>query len=204
MNKKTLILLLILLFVVAGTMALLSGQISLPRLGPAKEEVATVGGKIEAQPPTLTAWTRYTDEEFGFSLSYPSDWGIPVEGWIEPPSQHLHQIVLNPDTEEQYLVDIYSQPSPISLINFINAYFGEIEAGPSEIEEVTINGNEAVKFFMAKAGLTPKGIGKIGFRKNPYIVIISTPLTEGETKTILADEDLNQIAESFEWRKQTE
>lgn len=203
MNKAIWLILIILIFA-AGSLAFvfLGDQISIPRLGPAKEEVATVGGEIETAPIATSASevkTRYTNEEFGFSLSYPAGWRIPVEGRIEPPRQHLYQIALNPGTEAQFLVDIYDQPSPIPLSSFVEGFFADIEDGPSEIVETTINDNEAIKFFMAKLGLTSQGAGKTGFRKGAYIVIISTPLIKGSASAVLADETLSALSESFEW-----
>lgn len=165
-----------------------------------KEE--TVGPEMEVEPTSPSesspARTHYTNQEFGFSLSYPADWGLPQENKITPPQQHQFHMDLNP-TGKSYSVDIYDQPSPIPISSFVRAYFADVEGGVTGIEEIEINGQEAVKFFFPKGGLQPSGAGAIALRRGGLISIISTPVLLGTMEEILTDPELSLIAESFSW-----
>jgi hypothetical protein len=141
--------------------------------------------------PTLLV---YLNQEFDFRLNYPLAWGVPQEKRIVPPEQHLYQIILN-SQKGGYRIDIYDQPSPISLGSFVRGYFPAVEW----TNEVEVNGQEALKFFLPRSGLGPEGVGAFAFRKGPYILVIATPVLEGERGEIVEDQILNNLAESFEW-----
>lgn len=145
--------------------------------------------------------TRYTNGEYNFSLCYPLEWALPQEETITPPQQHLYQISLNPNGES-YLVNIYDQPTPVSLGSFVRDYFKGVETGISWTNEVEINGQKALQFFLPMSGAMPVGIGGIAFRKGPYILTLTTPekrIPGGDFKQIVNEETLTQLAESFEW-----
>lgn len=170
--------------------------------GPTKEPTISSGVSTETGLDSEGGYrtTHYTNEEFGFSLNYPSNWALPEEEQITPSQQHLYHITLNPQGEERYYVDIYDQPSPISLRSFVANYFKEIESGPSKIAEAIINGEEAVRFVMRIPSMTgPTGMPHIAFKKGPYVLILSRTAIKAEPEEILRDKILNIIAESFQW-----
>lgn len=196
-------------FIVAVILVLAFGAIGLAAvmgrlpLKQGKKGTTPTKTSLEVTPtPELSSkCTRYTNEEYGFSLCYPLEWAIPVEGWIEPPHQHLHQVVLDP-LGEGYLVDIYNQPTPVSLGSFVRDYFKDIEAGVSWTDDVEINGQEALQFFLPKMGVKPMGTGAVAFRKKSYVLTISTPVKEapeGDPKKLVNEAILTRLVESFEW-----
>lgn len=181
------------------TFAIKTGRIA---LGPTKEPTISSGVSTEVTPtPEVTRCTLYTNEEYGFSLCYPVNWDLPEEEKITPSQQHLYQITLNPKGIS-YMVNIYDQPSPISLGSFVRNYFKDIEGGVSWTNEIEINNQEALQFFIPKAGTTPMGIGALAFRKGNYILTISTPAKkapEGDLKQLVNEETLTRLADSFQW-----
>lgn len=181
------------------TFAVKTGRIT---LGPAKEPTISSGVTTEASPtPGATRCTLYTNEEYGFSLCYPVNWDLPEEEKIAPSQQHLYQITLNPKGIS-YMVNIYDQPSPISLDSFVCNYFKDIEGGVSWTNDIKINNQEALQFFIPKAGTTPMGIGAVAFRKGSYILTISSPaqkVPEGDLRQLVNELALTRLAESFEW-----
>lgn len=182
------------------TFAIKTGRIA---LRPAKEPTISSGVSIEVTPTPedSSRCTLYTNEEYGFSLCYPVNWDLPEEEKITPPQQHLYQISLNPKGMS-YMVNIYDQPSPISLESFVRNYFQDVEAGVSWTNEIEINSQEALQFFIPKAGTAPTGIGAVAFRKGNYILTISTPaqkVPEGDLKQLVNELTLTRLAESFEW-----
>ena len=200
-NWAILIFLIILALLFGGlTFAIKTGRIA---LGPAKE--ATISSGITTgpspSPEDSSRCTLYTNEEYGFSLCYPINWDLPEEEKIAPSQQHLYQITLNPKGIS-YMVNIYDQPSPIPLESFVRNYFKDIEGGVSWTNDVEINDQEALQFFIPKAGATPMGIGAVAFRKGSYILTISTPAKkapEGDLEQLVNESTLTRLAESFEW-----
>ena len=137
--------------------------------------------------------TLYTNEEFGFSLRYSVNWELPEEKRITPPQQHLYQIVFPPDG---YQIDLYDQPSPISLGSFVRSYFPEVNWN----QEIIINQQEGLQFVLSQSG--GKGTGAVALRKASYILVISTPekkAPEGGWQTLVQDETLTRLVESFQW-----
>lgn len=197
------------IFIVLIVLALLFGSLTFAirtgriALGPTKEATISSGVTTEASPaPEVSSrCTLYTNEEYGFSLCYPVNWAFPKEEKVTPLQQHLYQISLNPDGMS-YMVNIYDQPSPISLGSFVRDYFKEVEAGVSWTNDIEINNQEALQFFIPKAGTTPTGIGAVAFRKGSYILTISTPAKkapEGDLKQLVNEETLIRLANSFQW-----
>jgi len=196
-------------FIVAVILVLVFGAIGLAAvmgrlpLKQSKKGTTPTKTSLEVTPtPKLSSQcTRYTNEEYGFSLCYPLEWAIPLEGWIEPPHQHLHQVVLDP-LGESYLVDIYSQPTPVPLGSFVRDYFKDIGAGVGWTDDVEINSQEALQFFLPKMGVKPLGVGAVAFRKEGYVLTISTPVKEapeGDPKQLANEAILTRLVESFEW-----
>ncbi len=71
---------------------------------------------------------------------------------------------------------------------FVTDYYGGIEAGPSEISDVTINKLPAVKFFMEKAMINDHGgSANILFLNNTTAVTISSLGKTGTTSEIMND-----------------
>jgi len=137
--------------------------------------------------------TLYTNEEFGFSLSYPVNWELPEEKRITPPQQHLYQIVFPP---EGYQINLYDQPSPISLGSFVRSYFPEV----SWSQEAIINQQESLQFVLSRDG--GKGMGAVALRKASYILVLSTPEKKalaGDWLSLVQDETLTRLVESFQW-----
>lgn len=190
MNKKWGILIALIALVLTGWFSLRQS----------KEATISSGVSIKATPTpeSQPRCTLYSNEEYGFSLCYPADWSLPEEEKITPPQQHLYQITLNPKGIS-YMVNIYDQPSPISLGSFVRSYFQDIEGGVSWTNEAEINGQEALQFFIPKAGTTPLGIGAVALRKGSYILTISTPAIKGQREEIISDETLLQLVKSFRW-----
>ena len=147
-------------------------------------------------PTITTALTKYSNQEFGFSLAYPNEWSLPKETKITPPQQHLYQIIFNPGGEE-YFVDIYSQMMPLPLVNFVRNYFTEANWS----EEQKINEQNVVKFFLPKSGLEPSGMAGIAFAKGNDVLVISTSNLKGEKEKIINSSVLNQLAESLAWQE---
>lgn len=179
------------------TFAIKTGRIT---LGPAKE--ATISSGVTTGPsPEATRCTLYTNEEYGFSLCYSVNWDLPEEEKIAPSQQHLYQITLNPKGIS-YMVNIYDQLSPIPLESFIRNYFKDIEGGVSWTNDIEINNQEALQFFIPKAGATPMGIGAVAFRKGSYILTISAPakkVPEGDLERLVNEPTLTQLTENFNW-----
>ena len=146
-------------------------------------------------PTSTIILTKYTNQEFGFSLAYPVEWNLPKETKITPPQQHLYQIILNPQGV-QYFVNIYRQMMPLPLVNFIRDYFPEANWS----EEQKINEQNVVKFFLPKSGLEPSGTAGMTFAKDNDVLIISTPVLKGEKEKIINDPVLNQLTEGFNWQ----
>lgn len=168
-----------------------------------QETEPSSGASAAASPtPDLNpACTRYTNEGYGFSVCYPLQWRLPEEGKVAPPQQHLYQIILDPGGEE-YLIDIYNQPAPVSLGSFVRDYFKDVEAGVSWTNDLEIGGQKALQFFIPKMGARAVGIGAVAFRKEGYILTLSTPakrVPEGDLKQLVNEATLTQLARSFEW-----
>lgn len=203
MNKKqplVLIFLGVLVLLLGGlTFAIRTGRIT---LGPTKEAAISSGVSTEVTPtPETSQCTFYTNEEYGFSLCYPVNWDLPEEEKITPSQQHLYQITLNPK-RISYMVNIYDQPSPISLESFVRNYFQDIEGGVSWTNDTEINNQEALQFYISKAGIAPMGIGAVAFRKNSYILTISAPAKkalDGDLKQLVNEPTLTRLVDSFEW-----
>lgn len=191
-----------LILVLAGAVLSLGFAFDRFRLKPFEEEAPSVVSlEPSPTPESVPLCTRYTNGEYSFSLCYPLEWALPEEEAIIPPQQHLYQITLNPQSEN-YLIDIYDQPAPISLGSFVRDYFQGAETSVSWTNEVEIKGQEALQFFLPRTGAMPVGIGGIAFRKGPYVLTITTPekrLSEGDFKQIVNEKTLTQLAESFEW-----
>jgi len=195
------IILVVIVLIFAGlSLGVKSGRIT---LGPAKEADISSGISTEATPASEVGnkCTLYTNEEYGFSLCYPIDWGLPEEEKITPPQQHLYQITLNPKGMS-YMINIYDQPSPISLGSFVRGYFQDVEGGVSWTNDIEINDQKVLQFFIPKAGTMPMGVGAVAFRKGSYILIISTPVKNapaGDLKQLVNEPTLTRLIESFEW-----
>jgi len=202
MNKQWgifVVLIVLALFFGGLTFAIKTGRIT---LGPAREATISSGVSDEASLASdASRCTLYTNEEYGFSLCYPVNWDLPEEEKITPSQQHLYQITLNPKGIS-YMVNIYDQPSPIPLESFIRNYFKDIEGGVSWTNDIEINNQEALQFFIPKAGATPMGIGAVAFRKGSYILTISAPakkVPEGDLEQLVNEPTLTQLTESFNW-----
>jgi len=199
-NWAILIFLIILVLLFGGlTLAIRTGRIT---LGPAREATISSGVTTEATPtPETSQCTLYTNEEYGFSLCYPVNWDLPEEEKVTPSQQHLNQITLNPKGIS-YMVNVYDQPSPISLESFVRNYFQDIEGGVSWTNDTEINNYEALQFYIFKAGTAPMGIGAVAFRKGSFILTISAPAKkapEGDLKQLVNEPTLTRLVESFEW-----
>ena len=155
----------------------------------------TQENSLPTPTPTIVL-TKYTNQEFGFSLAYPAEWSLPQETKIIPPQQHFYQIILNPGGV-QYFIDIYRQMMPLPLANFVRDYFTEANWS----EEQKINEQNVVRFFLPKSGLEPSGSAGIAFAKDNNVLVISISNLKGEKEKIINDEILNQMAESFAWLK---
>jgi hypothetical protein len=188
-KKVTLGLLAILIF--AGV----SWGVKNGRLSFRKADISSgISTKATPRPKTDTSCTLYTNIEYGFSICYPLDWALPEEEKITPSQQHLYQITLNP-YGEAYLIDLYDQPSPVSLEDFVRNYFPEVNWS----SEVTINDREALQFVLSQKG---SNIGAVAFKKANSILIISTPEKkpqEDNWQQLANDEILTQLRESFQW-----
>ena len=147
-------------------------------------------------PTSTIVLTKYTNQEFGFSLAYPVEWNLPKETKITPPQQHLYQIIFNPGGEE-YFIDIYRQMMPLPLTNFVRNYFTEA----SWSEEQKINEQNVVRFFLPKSGLEPNGTAGIAFAKGNDVLVILTSILKGEKEKIINDTILNQLTGSFVWQE---
>ena len=204
MNKKSLILIILIAFVLiigSLTLAALTGRLLI------KKPAITSGVSTETDSFKTNSglekdqsYTQYTNEEFGFSLAYPADWDLPKEERITPPQQHLYTVSLNP-SGEVYPINIYDQPSPISLGSFVRGYF-DLGDSVSWTQETEINGQEALQFVLPQGGLTPTGIGAMAFRQGSYILVIQIPIKEApekDLKQLVNDSRLIQLTESFQW-----
>jgi len=150
----------------------------------------------ETTPTPIQNLTQYSNQEFGFSLSYPAEWALPKETKITPPQQHLYQIIFN-SGETEYFVDIYRQMMPLPLSSFVRDYFTEANWS----EEQKIGTQSVVRFFLPKEGLEPSGSAGVAFAKDNDVLVISTSILKGEKEKIVNDPILNQIAGSFSWQK---
>lgn len=201
MNKKGLLLIVfvILILVVIGfILVILTDRLIIKK--PAIISGVSTGNNsssIESELEADQTYTQYTNEEFGFSLAYPASWDLPQERRITPPQQYLYTLSLNPGGEV-YTINIYDQPSPISLASFVRGYFNEV----SWTQETEINNQEALEFVLPEGGLTATGIGAIVFRQGSYILVIQTPIEEApanDLKQLINDPRLTQLSESFQW-----
>lgn len=191
MAKKR-ILILLLLMVLFGFLAWLArGKMNL-----SSGSQKTVEESSLLTPTPTMVLTKYTNQEFGFSLSYPAEWNLPQETKITLPQQHLYQIILNPGGME-YFVDIYRQMMPLPLANFIRNYFSEADW----FEEQKIGEQNVVRFFLPKGGLEPSGTVGVAFAKSNDVLVISTSVLKGEKEKIVNDPVLNQLAGSFAWQE---
>ncbi len=154
--------------------------------------------EISPTPTAVVKFTNYTNQEYGFSFSYPAFWDLPLEEKITPSQEHLYQITLNP-TKVNYFVDLYSQPLTISLESFLRGYFKDFEGGVSWTQKARINNYEIIKFFIPKAALEPTGKGGFAFRKGELILIISTSIVRGQREEVFSNGVFLNLVESFSW-----
>lgn len=190
MAKKRILILLLLIVLFGFLVWLAREKINLS----SNSQKTAEENSLPTPTPTIVL-TKYTNQEFGFSLAYPAEWHLPQETKINPPQQHLYQIVLNPGRTE-YFVDIYRQMMPLPLTNFIRNYFTEANWA----EEQKIGSQDVVRFFLPKVGLEPAGAAGVAFAKGNDVLVISTPVLKGEKEKIINDQILNQLAESFVWQ----
>ena len=150
--------------------------------------------------PTQVSVTKYSNQEYGFLIEYPSLWSLPLEEEITPSQEHLHQITLNPQGVN-YFIDLYKQPVTVSEESFLRDYFKDFEGGITYLNRERINNKQAVKFFIPKAGLEPQGKAGIVFRQDDLILIISTSIAKGEKEEIFKNESFLNLIESFNFLK---
>lgn len=189
--KRKVFILAVLVFLAGGLVLLGINSLRLGSKQQLAEEIVSEGEISLTPTPSLLV---YINQEFDFKLSHSFFWGLPEEKKITPPEQHLCQIILDPKGK-RYLIDIYDQPSPISLGSFVRGYFQGVEWS----KEIEINGQEALKFFLSQSGLKPEGIGAVAFRKGSYILVISTPILGGNREEIVEDKTLNDLTGSLQW-----
>ena len=190
MAKKRILIIFIFIIFLGFLGWLIKGKINLSP----ESQKTTQGNSLPTPTPTIIL-TKYSNQEFGFSLVYPAEWSLPQETKINPPQQHLYQIIFNSQGEE-YFVDIYRQMMPLPLTNFVRNYFTEANWS----EEQKINEQNVIKFFLPKSGLEPSGSAGIAFAKDNNVLVISTSNLKGEKEKIISDPILNQIAGSFSWQ----
>ena len=95
---------------------------------------------------------------------------------------------------------IFTVPLPISLGSFVHDYFRYLETGVNWTNDVEINDQKALQFFVPKAGIKPTGIGAGAFTNRNYILTVSTPVElapEGDLKQLVNEKTLSQLTEIF-------
>ena len=148
--------------------------------------------------PVEILTTKYSNQEYGFLMEYPSSWSLPLEEEIIPSQEHFYQITLNPQGVN-YSIDLYGQPITVSEESFLRDYFKDFEGGINYLNREMINNKQAVKFFIPKAGLEPQGKAGVVFRQDDLILIISTPIIKGEKEEIFLNESFLNLVKSFDW-----
>jgi len=148
--------------------------------------------------PVEILTTKYSNQEYGFLIEYPSSWSLPLEEEIIPSQEHLYQITLNPQGVN-YSIDLYRQPITVSEESFLRDYFKDFEGGVTYLNREIVSNKQAVKFFIPKAGLEPQGKAGVAFREDDLILIISTPIIKGEKEEIFKNETFLNLIESFDW-----
>jgi len=162
-----------------------------------KEEIKNQLQEVTPTPNEISV-TKYSNQEYGFLIEYPSLWSLPLEEKITPSQEHLYRITLNPQGVN-YFIDFYKQPITISEESFLRDYFKDFEGGVNYLNREIINNKQAVKFFVPKAGLEPQGKSGVVFRQDDLIVIISTSIIKGGKEEIFKNENFLNLVESFDW-----
>jgi hypothetical protein len=178
----------------------------------ADAQVATPSTTQTVTEATAT-WKIYTNSTYKFSFKYPSDWKISEvnENYGDA---RVYLISLNfvngSATQTNYIVEVFRDGSPTAT-QFVNNYYGGLEGGPSYITNSTTNGLPTIKFFMEKAHIGgPAGSAYILFKNDSTSTVVSVS-TSGRTassgsaanfyNTIKNDQNLNQIASTFQFTK---
>ncbi|MGD8373644.1 MAG: hypothetical protein PVI21_02185 [Candidatus Woesebacteria bacterium] len=145
----------------------------------AKDTKATTDSQIQglqqevADLKEAANWQTYTNSTYGFSFKYPTGWTV-AEKAASYGDAREYEISFD---DEGYYVTVFGMGDQTADA-FVSSYYGGVEAGPSDIEDVTINDNAVVKFFMQQPSVSDETVGGTNyfFSKNETGVDISNSM----------------------------
>lgn len=135
-------------------------------------------------------WQTYTNATYGFSFKYPVGWSV-TEQKASYGDARQYEISFG---DEGYYVTVFNMGSQTADA-FVASYYAGVELGPSDIQDVTINNNAVVKFFMQHASTSEQTVGGTNyfFSKNTTGVDVSNSMKAKDAE----DETLTKIVNSF-------
>ena len=135
------------------------------------------------------SWQKYENKTYGFSFKYPAGWTV-TEKKISAGDARQYEVSFG---DQGYYVTVFAMGSQTARA-FVNSFYGGVEAGPSDIQEVTINTYPVVKFFMQHGSTSGDVVGSTNyfFSKNSTGVDISNSMKAKDSDTTLT-----KIANSF-------
>lgn len=136
-------------------------------------------------------WQTYKNTIYGFSFKYPTGWTI-AEQKVNSGDARQYEISFG---DQGYYVTVFNMGSQNAKA-FVNSFYSGVEGGPTNIQDVTVNNNPAVKFFVQHGSSTGQVVGSTNyfFSKNATGVDVSNSMKAEDSDTTLTD-----IVNSFEF-----
>lgn len=143
-------------------------------------------------------WQTYTNEEYGFSFRYPTQFKLDEKS-LAAGNTEKYNITMTDEVGKSFYVGVLNMEGKTAR-EFIEDWYGEMESGPSNISESTINDNKVFKLFLEKAStIGSSGSAVVVFTDRNYAIPLSTSVIGGEMREIMDNEVLNKIALTFKF-----
>lgn len=165
----------------------------------AKDTKADTDGQIQVLQQQVSdlkeaaSWQTYINSTYGFSFKYPADWTIS-EQRADYGDARVYEISFD---DESYYVTVFDMGDQ-TADEFVEDFYGGVESGPSDIENVDVNDYAVVKFFMQQSTTSDQTLGSTNyfFSSDATGVDISNTMQDKDTE----DETLTKIVDSFEFQ----
>ncbi len=141
-----------------------------------------------------SSWKTYTNASYGFSFKYPSDWTVAENAVSYGDARSYEISFASAGANTGYSAEVYNMNGQTANA-FVNSYFSQIEAGPSSIQDVTINDNQVVKFVMLLGCGSGSGSTNFLFSSGSIGVALSNSASSSTSDT----STLQAMANTFEF-----